>query len=360
MPYHVQVPPHVVEYVFIDTQVFVATGFGFNGKKFRALRKHLESRRLRLVVTDITVREVHAQIQQHVIQELHAHRKFLESTRVIRNSPIPAVKGVIQKLDADAVTKSLRDQFDAFLKESHASIICTSNIKAGEVLEKYFAVKPPFAAAENKRYEFPDAFAIDALIQWAYESECTVFVVTGDEKFREACNRIPLVPKETLNDVLDHVASDNESFAALVRRYCMEHLFDIEKTAKGEFEDRFYWVEDQDGDAEVYVYDLTPMPEPQIIEIDLESATLHLDMTAEYSAHLSYIDSGSSNYSEGELVFADRKEEDVKREHELTMEIFVTYERMDPDTFEIENIRLIDPSDGFGIQTEIDHDWPNK
>jgi hypothetical protein len=33
---------------------------------------------------------------------------------------------------------------------------------------------------------------------------------------------------------------------------------------------------------------------------------------------------------------------------------------MDPDTFEIENIRLIDPSDGFGIQTEFDYDWPHK
>lgn len=360
MPYHGQVPPHVVEYVFIDTQVFVATGFGFNGKSFQALRNHLETRRLRLVLTDITVREVHAQIQRYVAQELQAHRKFLESARVIRNSPLPEVEGVVHKLDADTVVKSLRDQFDAFLAESHASIIDTSEIPAGNVLKKYFVIEPPFGAAEGKRHEFPDAFAIEALIEWACESERTVFVVTKDEKFREACDRIPLIPKETLNEVLDHVASDDEKFASLVRRHCMEHLFDIKKTAKSEFENQFYWVEDQDGDAEVSVDKLTPALEPQIIEIGPESATLHLDMTAEYSAHLSYIDSGSSIYSEGELVFADRKEEDVNREQELTVEIYITYERMDPDTFEIENIRLIDPSDGFGIQTEFDYDWPHK
>jgi hypothetical protein len=360
VPYHGQVPPHVVEYVFIDTQVFVATGFGFNGKPFQALRKHLETRRLRLVLTDITVSEVHAQIERHVSQELVAHRKFLESARVLRNAPIPEAKGVVQRLNVGAVARSLREQFDGFLAESHVSIVSTSNLKAGDVLNKYFAVTPPFGAAENKRREFPDAFVIEALNEWAYEGERTVFVVSGDKLFREACQNFPLRAKETLEDVLDEVASDNEHFASLIRRHCMDHLSDIEKAAKDDFQDRYYWVEDQDGDAEIAEVEVESAPEPQIIEINLESATVHLDMTCEYSAHLSYIDSDSSIYSEGELAYADQKEEDVRRQQEFTVEILVTYERMDADTFEIENIRLIDPSDGFGIKTDNDGDWPYK
>lgn len=360
MPYHGHVPPHVVEYVFIDTQVFVATGFGFKGKPFQALRKHLETRRLRLVLTDITVKEVHAQIERHVSKEFSAHRKFLESARVLYNSSIPEAAGVLKKIDTAAITQNLFDQFNAFLAESHASIIDTSDIRAGNVLEKYFAVTPPFGTAENKRYEFPDAFVIEALMQWAYESERTVFVVSGDKLFREACLEFPLIAKETLKDVLDHVASDDQQFAAAVRRRTMDNLSYIEAGAKDDFQDRMYWVDDQDGDAELSVTEIVSAPEPQIIEIGRESATLNLDMTVSYTAHLSYIDSGSSIYSEGELVFADQKEEDVRREQDVTVEILVTYNQMDLDTFEIENVIVIEPREGFGIKTEDDNDWPYK
>jgi PIN domain len=362
MPYHGHVTSYMVECVFIDTQVFVSTGFGYTSKSFQALRKHLESRRLRLVLTDITVNEVHAQIEHHVAKEMIAHRTFANAARALFNCSIPEIKTALQKLDAAVVTKNLCDQFDAFLAESHASVINTSELKVGDALKKYFAGTPPFGPAENKRYEFPDAFAIEALIQWAYECECVLFVVSGDKLFREACEKqkFPLIPKETLNDLLDHIASDNEQFAAILRRETMNRIFDIEKAAKHEFEDRFYWVDDHEGDAEVSVIDLTPAPEPLIIEMDVDSATLHLDFTATYSAHLSYVDSSTSLYSKGKLVYGDEKEETVRREHGLTAEIFVTYKRMDPDTFEIENIWLIDPSDGFGIKSKVDHGWPDK
>jgi hypothetical protein len=354
------VAPEVVEYVFIDTQVFVAMGFGYGSTTFHALRKHLEIKRLRLVLTDITVNEVHAKIEQHVSQELVEHRKFVKSARVLFNSSIPGVRGALQKFDAAVVTRDLRDQFDAFLAESHALIIPTSDIKAGDVLRKYFAVTPPFGAAENKRREFPDAFAIEALIEWAYESERTLFVVTADELFRAACQKFPLIPKVSLRDVLDHVASDDEQFAARIRRLTMDRISDVTKAAEEGFEERFYWVDDYDGDAEVHVTELVADSEPLIIEIGPESATLQLGMTATYSADLSYIDSSSSIYSEGELVYADRKEETVEREQELTVEILVTYDQRDLETFEIENIIVTEPSDGFGIKTEDDHDWPHK
>jgi hypothetical protein len=56
--------PTYVDFVSIDTQAFVKTAYCFTGKVFEALKAHFASRRLKLVVTDIAVREVHARIRQ--------------------------------------------------------------------------------------------------------------------------------------------------------------------------------------------------------------------------------------------------------------------------------------------------------
>jgi hypothetical protein len=44
--YHVAVATKLVETISLDTQVFVATGFGFGGKSFESPKKHFASRSL--------------------------------------------------------------------------------------------------------------------------------------------------------------------------------------------------------------------------------------------------------------------------------------------------------------------------
>jgi hypothetical protein len=265
------------------------------------------------------------------------------------------------KLDPDVVAKDLCDQFDAFLKEAKATVITTEDLTVGDVLDKYFAGDPPFGDAENKRYEFPDAFSIQALAEWAEDRDLRMFVVSGDELFQAACGKCPqLLPKKALIEVLDHVASDDEQLAKFVRSETMKRIAAISAKAKEEFEDRYYWVEDQDGDAQVQVTELTPAQDPEIIEIDKEEAVLQLNFHATYSADLSYNDLGTASYDEGTLVYVEHRKEEVEREQELVVEVRVAYEQGDPNSFDIIGISLTEPSDGFGIKTQDEYDWPYK
>ena len=351
----------LAETISIDTQVFVATGFGFSSKAFQSLKNHFASGRLNLVMTDITIREVHARIKRSVTEELVGQRSFINKARALFNSSIPEAKICLTKLDPEIVVKDLCDQFDAFLREAKATIIATKDLTAGDVLNKYFAGDPPFGGTENKRYEFRDAFSIQALADWSEERDLKMFVVSADKLFQEACGECPqLLPKGTLIEVLDHVASDDAQLAGFVRTETMKRITAISAKAKGEFEDRYYWVEDQDGDAAVEIKKLTPPQEPDIIEIDREAALLVLVLDANYSADLSYDDSATASYDEGTLVYVEHKNEEVQREEQLMVEVQVAYERMDPDSFEIIEISLIQPSDGFGIKTQDDYDWPYK
>lgn len=86
-----------------------------------------------------------------------------------------------------------------------------------------------------------------------------MFVVSSDKLFQEACGKCPqLLPKKTLIEVLDHVASDDAQLATFVRSETMKRIAAIGAKAKEEFEDRYYWVEDQDGDAQVQITKLAP------------------------------------------------------------------------------------------------------
>ncbi|HEY2471373.1 MAG TPA: PIN domain-containing protein [Terracidiphilus sp.] len=351
----------MVEAVALDTQVFVATGFGFDGKSFQALKQHLANGRLQLVMTEITVDEVKARIRQTVEKELVKQRTFVNEAQALFNSSLAEVQTAITKLDPKVVAKDLCDQFDAFLAETKATVLDVSELTVDNIFEKYFTAAPPFGNKETKKHEFPDAFVIKALGEYAAENELPMFVVSGDHLFHDACSaHSHLLPKGSISEVLDHVASDDEQLAAFVRAETMKRADAIMAEAKKEFEDRFYWVEDEDGDATVEITELTPADEPEILTIDKGSATLQWSLAADYKADLSYDDSATAVYSEGDLMYVEHRDEEVERDVELGVEIEVAYEQMDPESFEILGVSLIDPRKGFGIKTQNNHDWPYK
>jgi hypothetical protein len=289
----------IVEAVSLDTQVFVATGFGFNGKSFEALKKHLADGRLQLVITEITVNEVRARIRQTVAEELVKQRSFVNGAKALFNSSLADVQTALKKFDPEAIATDLCGQFDAFLEETKATIIDVADLSVGDVLEKYFAGAPPFGNSETKKHEFPDAFAIQALAAYAEENDLPMFVVSGDKLFQQGCGVCShLVPKKAINEVLDQVASDDTQLAAFVRSETMKRTDEIKAKAKEEFEDRFYWVEDENGDATVEITQMTPADETEILTIDKETATLQWSIAADYKADLSYDVSATAVYYE--------------------------------------------------------------
>jgi hypothetical protein len=350
-----------VEAISLDTQVFIATGFGFNGKSFTALKKYLANGRLSLVMTEITIKEVKARIRQTAEEELVKHRTFVNAARALFNSSLAEVQIALKKIDTETAAEDLCAQFDAFLAEAKTIILNITDLNSGDVLEKYFTSAPPFGNKKTKKHEFPDAFAIQALAEYAERNELPMFVVSGDQLFQDACETCShLVPKKTISEVLDHVASDDAQLAAFVRAETTKRIDQIKIEAKKEFEDRFYWVEDEGGDATVEIMRLTSAYEPEILTIDKETATLQWRIAADYKADLSYDDSATASYDEGDLVYVEHRDEEVEREVELVVEVEVSYEQMDTDSFEVIGISLVEPPDGFGVETQNDYDWPYK
>lgn len=83
-----------------------------------------------------------------------------------------------------------------------------ATVGAGPIFGKYFAGAPPFSDAANKKFEFLDAFVVQALAKLAEDREEFVFVISGDKLFRHASIKFTgLVPMTTLAELLDYLAN---------------------------------------------------------------------------------------------------------------------------------------------------------
>lgn len=92
-------------------------------------------------------------------------------------------------------------------------------------------------------------------------------MVSGDNGVRKACDEAGcLLPHETVEEMLDTIASDQETMAEFVRDQVEAHDDEVKKQAGAQFEDRYFYVEDENDDAEVEVTDAT-LEEVEILDV---------------------------------------------------------------------------------------------
>jgi hypothetical protein len=81
-----------------------------------------------------------------------------------------------------------------------------------------------------------------------------LFVVSGDEGFRQAfvaCKQIHVF--DQLEKLLDRVADDDKKLASFIRAQVIAHIDDIRAEAVKEGEGLWFYLKDEDGEAQVTV-----------------------------------------------------------------------------------------------------------
>ena len=78
-------------------------------------------------------------------------------------------------------------RLDEFYERCDAIVIPADTASSREVLDPYFKHQPPFEAMGDKKLEFPDAYALVSLEQWAQAQGCKVLVVSKDEGWKAFC-----------------------------------------------------------------------------------------------------------------------------------------------------------------------------
>ena len=335
--------------IFLDTQVFEAASFNFKTTTLVSLEEQVEKGTVRLILTDITIREVKARVEKTILAQLEGFKKFKRNARVLRSSRLSEMKAALD-LDERDVIADLQQQFDEFIQRTRAEIIDTSALPAGPVLEKYFASEPPFGTGDKKS-EFPDAFVVNSLVEWTKKNAEPLYVISGDKPFKHACEpHETLYGYATLSKLLDRIIFD-DAVAGFIRDQILERIEDIKEDTKREFEDRVYFVDDEDGDAEMTVQSLELGGQPEIIETDDDGAMVEIHFRGEFDAHLSYYDSSTGTYDSEtkSMMLMEYKHETLDKEEKFIIEVKVKFEVLDPDSFKVEETSLVQPDDGYSV-----------
>jgi hypothetical protein len=152
-------------------------------------------------VSDITLRELHRQLKEEVIEKAkEAKRLARDFDRIAQisgrqNSTVNEVEGLsLAEATWTLFTKVLVERF-----RSHS--ILALDVPARVVFDRYFAGSPPFNNRSSK--EFPDAFVVEGLARYCGSNDITMYVVSGDAALRRAAeSHDTLIPLQTIEDAL--------------------------------------------------------------------------------------------------------------------------------------------------------------
>ena len=151
--------------VTIDTNIFDATKFDLcDTSTLRILENYVKSGKIKVILSDIVVRESKKHIADQVKKICGIMRKaradaLKESTEhLISTIGLGEILRIVKNKD-ELISKS-EEMFDDFLRAIDVEILGADLIDVDSILGDYFGTKPPFENGEKKKSEFPDAFQL--------------------------------------------------------------------------------------------------------------------------------------------------------------------------------------------------------
>lgn len=372
-------PPRLVAF---DTEVFDSNNFNYKSTSFQTLVKLVKEKKIKLLLTSITLQEIRAHITEgadlastavnQAVNDLKKKRKKpSENEKRIKISKNSDLLYKFEKKFADMaptfeqINQELKDQLDSFLQATEFERIEVDQVSVVEIFENYFSRTPPFGKS-NKKHEFPDAFALFALDKEAKNRKKTIYVVSGDsdwEKFCSSSENLHCIGK--LDELLETISRENDSDKVdvcyelyrqkeyQIERYIEDNFsnldFSIDISGSGEIESGSETIK-----IEVNSVDITDSSLVYINDsnVDQPSVVFKLEAKVNYDANISFeslkdaIYSGQYYFEETTTLINKLCTQSINFDVELTLTLYRNkdYSLYDAD---IKNI-IFDPNNTLG------------
>ena len=250
--------------VTIDTNIFEANKFDFGTDSTMSLLvKNVQNGKIKLVLSNIVISEVEKHICRCVDNVCGKARKLRNEYLDILPEQYLTDIGMgiyVQIPDKKTIHQRAKDIFAKFLEDCKVERLDTGSINLEEILEDYFAVRPPFENSEKKKKEFPDAFIAEE-IKKRFGGDEIVAIVSQDNGFKKACtNSKNHLFFSSLGELFNTLSKNEEEYIAALE-LIKNNNDSIIQTIKGMIDDSCVEVHglsyDRDGIADGYDYDET-------------------------------------------------------------------------------------------------------
>ncbi len=351
--------------VFVDSSIFIGKNYGYEHLSFVALKDAVLAGRANLLITDVTIEEVKAHIDDDISKSSQALKKVRGAAKILRNIPTLIDSVIFKDIDHASLGEQLSEQFEQFLIDAKAVTVPVSEANTKFVFDCYFKSAAPFGEGKKKS-EFPDAFALSALNEWAESMQEDVIVVSQDSDMNGIEGQFPhLSVVSSLEEFLNKVTSYFDELAPIAQQLLEDNLKEIENL----LEERFQWLgfilTDQDGDVNetrvievgdisAYLISLTHGENGEPAEAQFELTT-----TIAFEADVSYDNLETASYDSEDKVLIpwETVERTVQGSEVVQADLAVTFNTTEPHNVEIVELALHTPQD-VSVSTEEDDSWP--
>jgi hypothetical protein len=252
----------------------------------------------------------------------------------------------------DALAKELWERVDEQMKQANVEVIDASAIAAGPIFDAYFEQKPPFGTGE-KRKEFPDAFVVAALEAWCEQNGEELHVITTDGTVRQACEDSGnLYPLDKLADFVD-LALRRDEYVERAMEYLEQHTDPLSDAIKAGIEDRYIYLNDEDGDGEATVNEIESLYLDDVVGIDDDHMVVRCSASVNITASVSYDDPAMQIWDSEDKVLHSfgTLRADLDRTIEVSAEITILWETQ--ADYVVEKVVI---NDGDSISVYVDED----
>lgn len=350
--------------VYIDTSEFTSANFSFNGPKLKTVISRAVSDQIEIGMPSITINEIISQIKKSVHNAEQAILKARTGAKILRNLDDEFSQLLFSSFENTSIYENITIQLEKFLSDSKSIIIGFDNIEPSYVFDLYFSKMAPFGDGKKKA-EFPDAFTLSMLSNWAESESKNVLIASSDNDIKEGAknfNRLEYVG--TLEQLLDKISRIFDELSPSAEK-AFELLKDkIEQNICNQFIEMGFILEDQDGEvAEVRVQDVlinVSLLHVDDFEKNYGEAIFDLIATINYEAELSYDDMTTAVYdSEDKNYFIlNTIDETVERSEILQGDISITFSlNSDEDIeFSVDFEKQYD----IRVSSSYEDEWPYK
>ncbi len=301
--------------IFIDTGIFDRECFDFSSSRFRSLLAAVDGQHKKLLLPQPTKLEVEKHISEQSRLAVVALKVAREQHALLRG-----VAGVPQsRAERDQMIEQLRTQVLAHWVSFKSHFDCVeldySGVNVAEVMGWYSSVQPPFGLGEKQK-EFPDAFTLAILRDYASRTGRSIAVVSTDNDFRKFCDGVSTMRYyanlDTLTSELVADADERHRFTRAVT-LARASIPAIIAQIKQKFPDRGFWHECAPADDDEEVENVVPIdcqltPEDlQVVGISATGFSVSFRAEVTFTADVAYADPDSwVNMGEGDIMYLGR------------------------------------------------------
>lgn len=174
----------------IDTSIFRQYRNGLEHGLLQRLSQ-FEASDVDLVLSDVVVREVYRHMVEAAVSGDKALKDAVKLSGAARNLDKAAREAIfVSVTSGETPEQCVTRRWTDFQARIGCKQVFTADlVSAGDLFSAYFEVKPPFENKESKKFEFPDAMALQGLETFAKRTGKLMLVVSADGGWLDFCKQ---------------------------------------------------------------------------------------------------------------------------------------------------------------------------